>query len=192
MGSAVVPGQTGFHTLGGPKRLRRLHQLRGNGTGWNQVQRLVNRVIGELHWEIDEFGQGIGEVVKDSVRTSRREWRASARHDVRGASRPSMTQCHNSIPQSNYPMTRLLDYAIRNASGFTLIELLVVLSIIVILASMGLAQYRNSVIYSSEAVLKQQLFSMRDAIDQYYADKGQHPASLEALVTDGYLRKIPE
>jgi general secretion pathway protein G len=81
---------------------------------------------------------------------------------------------------------------IRSASGFTLIELLIVLSIIVILASMGLAQYRNSVIYSSEAVLKQQLFSMRDAMDQYYADKGQWPASLDALVTDGYLRRLPE
>jgi general secretion pathway protein G len=103
-----------------------------------------------------------------------------------------MTQSNNSILQSNYPITRLPDYPIRNASGFTLIELLVVLSIIVILASMGLAQYRNSVVYSSEAVLKQQLFSMRDAIDQYYADKGQYPASLEALVTDGYLRKLPE
>ena len=77
-------------------------------------------------------------------------------------------------------------------TGFTLIELMVVLSIIVILASMGLAQYRNSVVYASEAVLHQDLTLMRDAIDQYYADKGQYPGSLDALVTDGYLRKIPE
>jgi general secretion pathway protein G len=77
-------------------------------------------------------------------------------------------------------------------AGFTLIELMVVLSIIVILASMGLAQYRNSVVYASEAVLHQDLTLMRDAIDQYYADKGQYPDKLDALVTDGYLRKIPE
>jgi general secretion pathway protein G len=77
-------------------------------------------------------------------------------------------------------------------SGFTLIELLVVLSIIIVLASIGLAQYRNSVVYASEAVLKQDLTMMRDAIDQYYADKGQYPTSLDGLVQNGYLRRIPE
>jgi general secretion pathway protein G len=76
--------------------------------------------------------------------------------------------------------------------GFTLIELLVVLSLIVILASMGLAQYRNSIVRASEAVLKEDLFRMRDAIDQYNGDKGQFPSSLDALVTDGYLRKLPD
>jgi general secretion pathway protein G len=81
---------------------------------------------------------------------------------------------------------------IRPIRGFTLIELLIVLSIIMVLASMGLAQYRNSVQHSKEAVLKQDLFLMRDAIDQYYADKGQYPATLDALVSDGYLRGIPK
>jgi general secretion pathway protein G len=80
----------------------------------------------------------------------------------------------------------------RDRSGFTLIELTIVLSIIVILAAVALAQYRNSVVYANEAVLKQDLFRMRDAIDQYYADKGQYPATLDALVTDGYLRKLPD
>jgi general secretion pathway protein G len=77
-------------------------------------------------------------------------------------------------------------------SGFTLIELLVVLSIIMVLASMGLAQYRNSIQHSKEAVLKQDLFLMRDAIDQYYADKGQYPSTLDALASDGYVRSIPK
>lgn len=77
-------------------------------------------------------------------------------------------------------------------SGYTLIELLVVLSIIVILASMGLAQYRNSIIRANEAVLKEDLFRMRDGIDQYYADKGEYPGTIDALVTDGYLRKLPD
>ena len=76
--------------------------------------------------------------------------------------------------------------------GFTLIELLIVLTMIVVLASMGLAQYHCSVIHSREAVLKEDLFRMREAIDQYYADKGQYPSTLDALVSDGYLRKMPD
>jgi general secretion pathway protein G len=68
---------------------------------------------------------------------------------------------------------------------------MVVLSIIVILATLGLVQYRRSLIYAKEAVLKENLFRMRDAIDQYYADKNQYPATLDALVTDGYLRAVP-
>ena len=77
-------------------------------------------------------------------------------------------------------------------SGFTMIELLVVLALIVILATMGMTQYRASVVHAKEAVLKTDLFQMRDAIDQYYADKGQWPSTLDALVSEGYLRKLPE
>ena len=76
--------------------------------------------------------------------------------------------------------------------GFTLVELLVVLAIISILASMAVVQYRNSIQLANEGVLKTNLVRMRDAIDQYYADKGKYPASLDVLVTDHYLRKIPE
>ena len=79
----------------------------------------------------------------------------------------------------------------RRDHGFTLVELLVVLSLISILASMGLVQYRNSVRHSQESVLKTDLFRMRDAIDQYYADKGKYPASLDTLVAEKYLRSIP-
>jgi general secretion pathway protein G len=75
--------------------------------------------------------------------------------------------------------------------GFTLIELLVVISMISILAAMGVVQYRNSVRRTEEATLKKGLFEMRDIIDQYYADKGKYPSSLDALVSDGYMRKIP-
>jgi general secretion pathway protein G len=80
----------------------------------------------------------------------------------------------------------------RGARGFTLIELLVVISLIALLAAMATVQYRNSVRRTQEGVLKQDLFAMRDAIDQYYADKNKYPSSLDALVSDGYLRKIPE
>ena len=72
-----------------------------------------------------------------------------------------------------------------------MIELLVVMSLIVILATIGMSQYRSSIVRSKEAVLKEDLFRMNDAIDQYYADKGQYPGTLDALVTEGYMRKIP-
>jgi general secretion pathway protein G len=79
-----------------------------------------------------------------------------------------------------------------SGDGFTLIELLIVITLISLLASMGIVQYRNSVQSTKEAILRTDLFRMRDAIDQYYADKNKYPASLDALVSDGYMRKIPE
>jgi general secretion pathway protein G len=87
-------------------------------------------------------------------------------------------------------MTRLS--RIRSSRGFTLIELLVVMTLLVILATVGLVNYRNSIIHAREAVLKEDLFRMRDAIDQYYADKGQYPGTIDSLVSEGYLRKVPE
>jgi len=78
-----------------------------------------------------------------------------------------------------------------DVSGFTLIELLVVLSLIVILSTVGMSQYRTAVTHSQEAVLRDDLTKFREAIDQYYADKGQYPGTLDALVSDGYIRAIP-
>src|SRR6187397_3255999 len=79
----------------------------------------------------------------------------------------------------------------RNEDGWTLIELLVVISLIMILAPMALVQYRNSVTSAKEATLKSQLFIMRDAIDEYYADKGKYPDSLQTLVPESYIRSMP-
>lgn len=79
-----------------------------------------------------------------------------------------------------------------NDTGWTLIELLVVLSLIMILVSVGMTQYRNSVLTAKEATLKSNLFIMRDAIDQYYADRTEYPEALSSLVSNGYLRSIPE
>jgi general secretion pathway protein G len=76
--------------------------------------------------------------------------------------------------------------------GWTLIELLVVLSLIMILTSLAMVQYRNSVQTAREASLKSDLFLIRDSIDQYYADKGKYPPSLDALVAEHYLREIPQ
>lgn len=89
----------------------------------------------------------------------------------------------------NSPITRLPNHQIQ---GFTLIELLVVLTLITTLSAIGMAQYSRSITYAREATLKEDLFRMRDAIDQYYADKNQYPATLDALVSEGYLRRIPE
>jgi general secretion pathway protein G len=80
---------------------------------------------------------------------------------------------------------------LHRSDGFTLIELLVVISLIIVLASIGMVQYATSVTRAKEAVLKEDLFRLRDAIDQYYADKSKYPASLEALVSEKYLRQVP-
>jgi general secretion pathway protein G len=89
--------------------------------------------------------------------------------------------------------THVITHRIRSsASGFTLIELLIVLALISILAAMGVVQYRNGVRHTQESVLRTDLFRMRDAIDQYYADKNKYPATLDTLVSDGYMRRIPE
>ena len=76
-------------------------------------------------------------------------------------------------------------------SGFTLMEMMIVMALIVILAGIGMTVYGNSVQRSKEAVLKEDLFRMRDAIDQYYADKNKYPGSLEDLVSEKYLRAVP-
>ncbi len=77
-------------------------------------------------------------------------------------------------------------------AGWTLIELTVVTAMIALLAGIAMANYQRAVRISQEAVLKENLFRMRDAIDQYYADKNRYPSALDALVSDGYLRRIPE
>lgn len=90
-------------------------------------------------------------------------------------------------------MQTLMDTRRRLArdGGWTLIELLIVITLLLILASLAMTQYRNSVRSAKEAALKSNLFMMRDAIDQYYADKGRYPESLQALVSDSYIRAIP-
>jgi len=73
-----------------------------------------------------------------------------------------------------------------------MIELAIVMSIIVILAAMGMAQYRNAHIRAQEAVLREDLFQMRDAMDQFYADKNKWPSAIDELVSEGYIRKLPQ
>jgi len=79
----------------------------------------------------------------------------------------------------------------RRRRGFTLIELLVVLAIIATLLTLALPRYFSSVEKSKEAVLKENLFQLRDAISRYHADRGRYPETLEALAADKYLRRVP-
>lgn len=79
----------------------------------------------------------------------------------------------------------------RRAGGFTLIEMVIVFALIGILVGLGLPQYKYSLAKSREAVLRENLFQIRKQIDQYYQDKGKYPASLQALVQDGYFRTMP-
>ncbi|MGB7621005.1 MAG: prepilin-type N-terminal cleavage/methylation domain-containing protein [Terriglobia bacterium] len=76
--------------------------------------------------------------------------------------------------------------------GFTLLELLIVVSIIMILATVVLPSYRQSIVRAKEAVLRDDLHNLRSLIDQYTVDKQKAPQSLDDLVTAGYIREIPK
>ena len=84
--------------------------------------------------------------------------------------------------------------AIRNShsKGFTLLELMIVISIIIILVSVALPQYQKTIMHARETILSYDLDTMRKLIDQYAADKGKLPQSLDDLVTAGYMREVPK
>ncbi len=75
--------------------------------------------------------------------------------------------------------------------GFTLIEIIIVFALIGILVGLALPRYQHSRRRAQEAVLKEDLFTLRKLIDQYYTDKGKYPSSLRTLVEEEYLRMIP-
>lgn len=76
-------------------------------------------------------------------------------------------------------------------TGFTLIELLVVMTIIATLLALAVPRYTGNVDKARESVLRENLASLRDVIDKYYADTGKYPLALDELVAHRYLRKIP-
>ena len=75
--------------------------------------------------------------------------------------------------------------------GFTIIELMIVVTIVGILATLAVPSYHAAIIKAKEGALRQDLFSLRDVIDQHRADKGKYPETIEALVSAGYLRRVP-
>ena len=79
----------------------------------------------------------------------------------------------------------------RPSRGFTLIELMIVISMILILVSVAIPAYRQSIVRAREGVLRQNLFTLRSVISQYTLDKQKAPQSLDDLVQAGYLKQIP-
>ena len=78
------------------------------------------------------------------------------------------------------------------SAGFTMLELMIVISVIIILVSIALPQYQKTIMHARETVLRDDLFKMRSLLDQYAADKGKLPQSLDDLVTEHYLREVPK
>ena len=75
--------------------------------------------------------------------------------------------------------------------GFTLLELLIVVALIGIIAALAVPQFKHTPQKAKEAVLKEDLYILRDVIDQHFTDKGKYPSTLQDLVDSGYIRKIP-
>lgn len=86
---------------------------------------------------------------------------------------------------------KYLKMAYKKNKGFTLVELLVVLSILALLLTLAVPKYFTSIEKAKDATLKQDLNTLRESIDKYYADNGKYPNTLDDLVEHKYIRKLP-
>lgn len=86
---------------------------------------------------------------------------------------------------------KYLKMAYKKNKGFTLVELLVVLSILALLLTLAVPKYFTSIEKAKDATLKQDLNTLRESLDKYYADNGKYPNTLEDLVEHKYIRKLP-
>jgi len=101
--------------------------------------------------------------------------------DFRFWIRPDLSSSRSQNPKSK----------IQNSEAFTLLELVIVMTIIVVLAGIGVAAYQNIQLKARETILKEDLRTMRKMIDQYAADKEKLPQSLDDLVSAQYMRDVP-
>ena len=85
----------------------------------------------------------------------------------------------------------MTDLVVTGKKGYTLLELMIVVAIVGILVTLAIPSFQQSTMKAKEAALKQNLFTMRAVLDQFYADRGDYPESLESLVEEKYLRAIP-
>src|SRR6266852_6752955 len=117
-----------------------------------------------------------------SIVTGDEQWAVGSEQFAAGKETSAVRR--HSLPTAHSPLLTTL--------GFTLLELMIVISIIIILAAVALPQYQKTIMHARETVLHDDLFKMRSLIDQYAADKGKLPQSLDDLVTAGYMREVPK
>lgn len=112
-------------------------------------------------------------------------------NNLQGGEALRSNSCGIPIVGSDHPATGPSGHRMKER-GFTLIEMIIVISIVTILTSIAIPVYRLHVLHAREAVLKEDLFSIRQCIDQYTQDKNKAPQSLDDLVSAGYLHALPK
>jgi general secretion pathway protein G len=95
------------------------------------------------------------------------------------------------VSGSEFRVTNPESRAPNPETGFTLLEVIIVLTVLAIIVSIAIPAYQAVILRSRESVLKQNLYQVRHQIEQFAADRGRYPESLQELVEKGYLREIP-